>query len=308
MPGPRHRPRPVVAAIALALVAGGCDSSGGPPPAPAASAAPAAAPRPVPPPPTEKKPVTFTSEDGATLAGDLYLAGPEAPAVVLVHRLFGDRSEFAPLVELLRRGDQRYTVLAFDLRGHGDSKEPEQDPKSKKPARRDDSKAELRADVDAAIRHVLEAGGGKAPGVVLVGSSFGATLVSLVAFERARVTALALVSPGASIRGVDIYRPYSEVRNLPTFIAAAKEDTVAREPLDALARMAQRGMVKRYPGARHAAQFLGQEHEQLWKDLQAWLASVRTEKPVERRSLYFAPGKEPKAAKRTAGARARGGS
>lgn len=296
---PRSRPGLPLGALLVATLAaaGACEPTERPPEqsAPVVSAAPRAE---EPPPPTAGKPVTFESEDGATLAGDLYLAKPDAPAVVLVHRLFGERSEWAPLVESLRRADQRYTVLTFDLRGHGASKAPEKKPSA-------DSKTELARDVKAAIEHVLGATKEKARGVVLVGSSFGATLASLVAFDQPKVTALALVSPGAAIRGVDLYRPYSEVRNLPTFIAGAEADTVSRDPLDAVGRMAQRGKVQRYPGARHGAEFLGQEHPRLWKDLGSWLASVYDEAPVVRRSLYYAPGKEPEAKKKKAEARAR---
>ena len=118
------------------------------------------------------------------------------------------------------------------------------------------------------IQHVLEASNGKARGVVLVGSSFGATLASLVAFREAKVTALALISPGAAIRGVDLYRPYSEVRNLPTFVGGAENDTVTKDPFDALARMSPKAIVKRYPGARHGAQFLGEEDASLWTELE----------------------------------------
>jgi pimeloyl-ACP methyl ester carboxylesterase len=276
-------------ALAVALGSAACDS--GQAPAPPPPVAPPPPPAPVEPPPTERSALTFASEDGAALAGELYLAGPEAPVAVLVHRLFGDRTEFEPLVERLRRSKRRYSVLNFDLRGHGDSKPPEQPAKPKA----GDNKAELAADVTAAIQQAIDKTGGKTRGIVVVGSSFGATLGAMVSFAQPKVTALALVSPGAAIRGLDLYRPYSEVRNLPTFIAGAEGDTVAKDPLDALGRMAQRATIKRYPGTRHGAQFLGQEHAALWTDLERWLDSVYDQRPEERRSLYYAPGKEPKA-------------
>jgi pimeloyl-ACP methyl ester carboxylesterase len=290
-------------AIAFALGSGACDTAEAPAPAPPL-AAPAPPPAPPEPPPTERSAASFASEDGAALSGDFYLAAPDAPAVVLVHRLFGDRSEFSPLVERLRRSQRRYSVLSFDLRGHGASEEPAQKAKQK----RGDTKAELAGDVAAAIAQAIEKTGGRTRGVVLVGSSFGATLASMVCFDQPKVTALALISPGAAIRGLDLYRPYSEVRNLPTFIAGAEGDTVAKDPLDSLERMAQRATLKRYSGSRHGAQFLGQEHAALWADLEAWLDTVYDQKPEERRSLYYAPGKEPKARKRPGSPRAGGGS
>ena len=58
------------------------------------------------------------------------------------------------------------------------------------------------ADVHAAVSHALEASEQKARGVVLIGSSLGAALVAKVAWTEPKVTALALVSPGAAIDGV----------------------------------------------------------------------------------------------------------
>jgi pimeloyl-ACP methyl ester carboxylesterase len=270
----------------IALLALGCDSGGSarraPPPA-------AAAPSAVPPqpPPTPKKPVTFSSEDGAALEGDLYLAAdPSAPSAVLVHRLDGDRSELAPLAERLSRAPKRFTVLSFDLRGHGKSKAPAN-------AKLGDTSS-LSKDVDAAIAEVLEVTKNKTRGIVLVGTSLGAALVSEVAFKQPKVTALGLISPGVSIAGHDLYRPYAEVRNLPTFVAGAKQDNVASLTVDTLEKMATNGTVKRYDGDRHSASYLGAEHPELWNDLEDWMMTAFDLAPVERRSLYYAPGKEPK--------------
>jgi hypothetical protein len=102
------------------------------------------------------------------------------------------------------------------------------------------------------------------------------------------------VSPGEGISGHPLYRPYAEVRNLPTFVAGAKDDTVSSAAVDALEKMAMIGSVKRYEGSRHSAQFLAEEHPELWTDLESWALSVFAEEPRERRSLYIAPGKEPK--------------
>lgn len=280
------------ALIAVALVLTlGCEDdekrSAPPEGAPTASAGPlASGTLPVPVVPTPVKPVSFASKDGAALSGDLYLSPePNAPAVVLVHRLSGERAELAPLADRLKVAAKRYTILNFDLRGHGASKAP---PKAK----RDDSSAASN-DVEAAIAEVEELA--KPRSIVLVGTSLGAALISEVAFASPKVSALALISPGAAIAGHDLYRPYAEVRNLPTFIAGAKDDTVSKLPLDTLEKMAMSPTVKRYDGSRHSAAFLGAEHPELWSDLETWLIGVFDEAPKERKSLYYAPGKEPKA-------------
>jgi alpha-beta hydrolase superfamily lysophospholipase len=213
-----------------------------------------------------------------------------APAVVLVHRLNGDRSEMKPLAERLAKSKQRFSVLTFDLRGHGESKAP-------KKAKPNDTKP-LSKDVDAAIAHVLEASGKQARGIVLIGSSLGAALVAEVAFAQPKVSGLGLISPGAAISGHDIYRPYAEVRNLPTFIAGAKDDTVSAMAVDSLEKMAMSGTVKRYEGSRHSAGHLAEEHPELYEQVEEWLMQMFAREPVERRSLYYAPGKEPKKPKK----------
>lgn len=234
---------------------------------------------------TPGQPATFASADGAALSGELFLSPePNAPALILVHRLDGDRQEFAPLIKKLVLSPKRFTILSFDLRGHGASKAPAKEKQGDHSA--------LSKDVEAAIKHVSEAA--KPRAIVLVGTSIGCALVSEVAFAEPKVTALGLVSPGEAISGHPLYRPYAEVRNLATFIAGAKDDTVAKAPLDALEKMAMRGTVKRYEGARHSAHFLGEEHSELWDDLETWAMSVFAQEPTERRSLYLAPGKEPK--------------
>src|SRR5688572_18676904 len=90
--------------LGMALGLSGCSScEPGPTPAASASAVPSAAP-PAPVPPSAHKPATFSSEDGAALAGDLYVPkDPAASAVILIHRHSSDRSEWKPLVERLTR-------------------------------------------------------------------------------------------------------------------------------------------------------------------------------------------------------------
>jgi len=280
--------RPVwISALTLVVFAVGCNSGKTPAPAPTIAAGPSQAPAKSEPPPTAKRDVHFKTADGQMLAGELYLAADHsAPAVVLVHRQDGTHAEFAPLLQRLAKADQRFTLLAFDRRGSGTSPPPLHPGKL--------GPGELGSqDVRAAIHEVLEQSGGHARGVVLVGSSLGAALVSRVAYDEPKVTALALISPAAAIDGVDVYHPYAQVRNLPTFLAASSDDVISRSPMDALSHMAMAGTIKRYSGRYHSAQLMGQAHPEFWKDLQVWLMGEFDEKPVKRQSLYYAPGKEP---------------
>ncbi|MEZ4224422.1 MAG: alpha/beta fold hydrolase [Polyangiaceae bacterium] len=270
--------------ITAAALLTGCDSNEAPP-------TPKLAPAPIPtvrpePPPTAKQAATFESTDGAVLAADLYLAKPNAPAVVLLHRLHAQREELSPLAERLASAPKRFTVLNLDLRDHGDSKAPKQAPRvAKKPAK-DTSRFD--ADVTAAIAYLDRTTEHKMPRVILVGSSLGAVLAARAAKHDARVTALALVSPGAAIDGLDVYQPYADVRELPTFLAAATDDNVSKAPFDSLSKMAKAGVTKQYPGPRHSAGHIAADHAELWSDLVDWLVGQFDESPSPR----SAPGAE----------------
>ena len=270
--------RRLVSLLVALWVATGCDSGDAGPATPATPPPQASsAPKPPPPPPTPGGPVTFASEDGAALAGVLYVApNKSAPSVILVHRQYGDRAELSDLAQRLRKSEKRYTVLSFDLAGHGNSTLPD---KSKP-----DDVARLTKDVKAAIARVKEATGGATRGYVLVGSSLGATLVSRVADDEPKVLALALVSPGAAISGMDIYEPYAEVRTLPTFLAGSADDPISQAPLDALEKMAKNGTVRRYPGAVHSAGHIAKANPALWDDLEDWLMKVFNAEQVERQA------------------------
>lgn len=272
--------------VLAALVGLGCSSKGSPRATPHAASATPSATMPPPPkePPTASEEVTFDTQDKVPLAGTLYLAkDPSAPLLVLVHRYRGDRSEWAPVAARLAASEKRYTILLFDLRGHGASRTGA----GKKRLEWSDMKPKdmptLVTDVHAAIRHGLARSDGKSNRVVIVGTSLGAAFAARAASQDARVVAVGLVSPGAAIEGYDAYHPFADVRMLPSFLAGAKEDNVSREPLDGMSRMAkEHATVKSYDGKGHGVFGLLTEGDSLAKDLEQWLMGVFEAQPVSR--------------------------
>jgi alpha-beta hydrolase superfamily lysophospholipase len=65
--------------------------------------------------------ITFDTIDGVEIQGDWYPSAKanKAPTALLVHKLGGDRKQLSPLAEKLV--DEGFSVLTFDLRGHGAS-------------------------------------------------------------------------------------------------------------------------------------------------------------------------------------------
>jgi pimeloyl-ACP methyl ester carboxylesterase len=228
------------------------------------------------------EPATFETPDKIPLSGTLYLSKTQgAPLLILVHRFRGDRSEWDGLSKRMAETQKRFSVLAFDLRGHGESRSSS----GKKRLDWADMGAKdvplFVDDVEAAMRFGKERS--KATRVVLVGSSLGAAVAAKAASEDASVVALGLVSPGAQIEGYDVYHPFADVRMLPSFLAGAKDDNVSREPIDGLSRMAkENATVKSYDGRGHGAFGLSAEGDAIFADLEEWLESMFDKEPISR--------------------------
>jgi len=163
--------------------------------------------------------VTFPSSDGVTIAGEYFEASTRpAPAVVLVHMLSKNRSEWRDLPDRIR--DAGITALTIDLRGHGQSSGSAQD----LPA--------MVQDVRAAAQWLATRPGVKADSIAIVGASLGASLALLAAVEAPAVKAIALLSPSLDYRG--LRTDMGLIRRLggrTMWLAASSEDPLALRTL-----------------------------------------------------------------------------
>ena len=274
-------------AVLVALCVLGCSCSKDKPqptptaPSASASVAPPAVPKEA---PTPSEEVTFETEDKVPLAGTLYLAkDPAAPLLVLVHRYRGDRQEWAPIAARLASSDKRYSMLTFDLRGHGASRSGVGKKRLDWADMTPKDVPVFVNDVHGAIKYGLSRTDGKSTRVVLVGSSLGAAIAARAASEDARVVAIGMIAPGAAIEGFDAYHPFADVRTLPSFLAGAKDDNVSKEPIDGMTRMAKElATVKLYDGRGHGAFGLLAEGDKLPEDLETWLMGVFEAQPISR--------------------------
>ena len=101
--------------------------------------------------------VSFPTEDGGVVFGDLYGSG--AKAVVLAHGGQFDKESWAKQARIL--AGNGYRVLAIDFRGYGPSHGP---------GDRDPMDAPLYQDVLAAVRYLHETG---STSVAVIGASMG---------------------------------------------------------------------------------------------------------------------------------------
>lgn len=262
--GPRGV-RPSLAAVLLAALLAGCTA---PPPASAGCGPPQPVPGPAP------AEVVFATGDGVDLHGAFWSRAPDR-AIVLVHGLNEDRHSWDALAEFLA-GTHGWTVLAFDLRGHGQSTLRFGQPYELRNFTAEDFLAMPR-DAEAALsmlRGRLPAEGAEAC-IVLVGASVGANLaLRVAAASPAHVDAAALLSPGQDYRGLRTDDVIGALEALPLFLAAGRGDTYAAQSAQALAAQAERETLVIAPGEAHGTELLGPASE-VQSRLVTWLNPPR---------------------------------
>ena len=245
----------IVAALAIALVAGcGDDDDDGTPVAsePAATATateiPAATPTPTEAPPDapSARKVTFRATDGKPVTGKYTPAGRDAPGVVLLHQIDGGVDQWEPLIPYLHAAG--FAALAYQ-------------------SRQSAIEAERLPDAIGALRWLRSRPEVDPRRLALVGASIGASTTVLAMATKARSTvdaAVALSPPDSSdiwaLQDDDRYRPHDVL-----FVADDREAVSAEGMLEG----AVRSKLVRSEGPGHGVALLP---EQGVRDaLLAWL-------------------------------------
>jgi pimeloyl-ACP methyl ester carboxylesterase len=192
-------------------------------------------------PPVETLPpsrtVSFVTEDGVHIVGTLQPAAhADAPAVVLVHQLGSDRSEWAPLLERLQ-AQPSLTTLAIDLRGHGASTEG---PSGALEWHAFDTDAwtATRLDVRAAVAFLRSADSGVSPSRFgAIGSSIGSSAVVAAAAEEPALSAIVALSPGRAYHGFDAITPAIGLGDRAILAIVSREETDGVDTAQAFGRI-----------------------------------------------------------------------
>jgi pimeloyl-ACP methyl ester carboxylesterase len=182
--------------------------------------------------------VQFAAQGRVVVHGTLYPATePRAAAVVLVHQLGSTRAEWAPLLEALRE-EPAFTVLAIDLRGHGESN-VDADGHALTFGDFDTAAwTDTQHDVTAAVDYLRSTEAPVHPRrIALVGASIGATAVVRAAAEDRSLDVIATLSPGRAYRGVDSILVAVNMGERSFLGLASREESDSVETAEALARI-----------------------------------------------------------------------
>jgi alpha-beta hydrolase superfamily lysophospholipase len=136
--------------------------------------------------------VTLTTEDEVSLAASYYPGNEKA--VILVHMVGKDRHTWDSLAK--RLNTMGFTVISFDLRGHGSSDLNWMDFK-------DPDFKMMTNDVKAAADYIYEKSDVDIERTYIVGASIGANLAAVYGATDPKVKALVMMSPGSIYHGVN---------------------------------------------------------------------------------------------------------
>lgn len=188
-------------------------------------------------PPLQPEIVTLETADGVTLIGDYYAQAAPAPTLLLMHMAGGTRAAWAEVAPQFY--GQGYTLLAVDLRGHGDS--------SGYP----DMIAAI-DDVRAWFAWLMAQPAVQPDRLAAIGGSVGANLAIVgCGDEPACRTAIAL-SPGSNYYGVEPLPSIEQLRGRTLMILATRRDQSSGDFSFELAEAspAETALIQ-YPGIGH---------------------------------------------------------
>jgi pimeloyl-ACP methyl ester carboxylesterase len=215
--------------------------------------------------------VDFLTKDGVRISAVFDPASRPGPAALLLHMMPATKESWsaAGFTQLLVKAG--FSVLAVDLRGHGESRTAADGRQLDYMLFGDREHQAKMLDVEAAAAWLRENAGVTEDKLAVVGASIGANLSIAFAAAHAHVPATVALSPGMDYRGVttpDKVRRLGSGQSL--FLAASSDDELSFQTDRRLAEMKPDSLVKEYDGAGHGTTMFERRPE-LMGEIVAWL-------------------------------------
>ncbi len=166
------------------------------------------------------KTISFPSKDNLTITADLYTTIKAKDFIVLCHQAGFSRGEYINTALKLQK--MRYSALAIDQRSGNKVNEVINETHSE--AKHNDlstSYLDAKQDIEAAVDYAYKLNNNKP--IILVGSSYSASLVLLIATNNKKVKAVASFSPGEYLKGINLANAIKNL-NKPTFVTSSKSE------------------------------------------------------------------------------------
>lgn len=208
------------------------------------------------------KTVSFATDDGVTIIGNYWKGSGNA--VLLLHMLPATKESWNEFAEKLN--DEGFTVLAIDLRGHGES--TNNGTLNYKTFTDAQHQASIK-DVEAAVSYLKKQG---ATNISIAGASIGANLALVYQSEHQEIKKTILLSAGENYRGV-VTGPAAEAlqEDQKVFFIEGSSDPSSAGTADVLSSaLSGDREVMIYNTSAHGTNLFN-EHPELMQELITWL-------------------------------------
>lgn len=172
--------------------------------------------------------VTFPSKDGLLISADMYEVNGKKPTILLCHQAGFSRGEYKDTaIKLAHLG---YSSLAIDQRsGNEVYKIVNETAKRAKDKKLATNFLDARQDIEAAIDYLYALNGNKP--MLLIGSSYSASLVLLIGKANKKIGAIAAFSPGEYLKGIKMSNQLKDF-DKPVFVTSSKKEIQQIEELN----------------------------------------------------------------------------
>jgi dienelactone hydrolase len=167
--------------------------------------------------------ITFPSGDGITVTGDWYPINSESPTILLCHQNGFSRGEYSETA--LKLNTFGFNCLAIDQRVgdevNGVKNETAAEAKSKG---KNPTYIDAEQDITAAVEYLYNKYRRK---IILLGSSYSASLALKIANENSHVFAVMAFSPGEYFAQKGFIATHINGLKKPVFLSSSKEESAA---------------------------------------------------------------------------------
>ncbi|MDV7188550.1 hypothetical protein R3X25_14775 [Lutibacter sp. TH_r2] len=172
----------------------------------------------------------FYSKDSLLITADIYEVNDKKPTVLLCHQAGYSRGEYIETAKKINY--LGFSCVAIDQRsGNKVNGIINETAKKATESKLATNYMSAKIDIEAAIDYVYKLNGGKP--IILVGSSYSASLALLIGNTNSKIKAIAAFSPREYLEGVNLK---DEIKNMskPIFVTSSKKEILQVEQLVSL--------------------------------------------------------------------------
>ncbi len=224
---------------------------------------------------TDFKTIHFPSKDGLSITADLYLVENPKDFILLCHQAGFSRGEYIETAKRLNK--LGYSCMAIDQRSGKVANNiiNETAKLAKEKNIKIESYFEVKPDIESAIDYLYKMNDNKP--IIIVGSSYSASLSLYLATKNNKIKAVAAFSPGEYLKGVDLTNYISNL-DKPVFVTSSKKEIAQVEGIISKVKSTQIIQFKPNEKGIHGSRMLWKQtkgYQECWNEFTKFLNSIK---------------------------------